>query len=159
MKGSILRKAPDNVLHYGVINTGKWLASAEAQMEWRLTYHSVPNKQKNFLCPIIFFIDGTHCDCNGRFQANTVLCSIGNINLQAHKDLFSLVFCWPTPNGDSLTCQKKSYKERDRFEISTTKTVSRLLQELLDLQSNDKENETRVAVTAVGMGKVFLHFE
>eukprot|EP00957_Ditylum_brightwellii_P076402 5806406-Ditylum_brightwellii.AAC.1 len=38
--------------------------------------------------------------------------------------ILQLVFSWPTPNKDSLTCQKKSHKERDRFEISTTKSLS-----------------------------------
>eukprot|EP00957_Ditylum_brightwellii_P080448 6118942-Ditylum_brightwellii.AAC.1 len=65
MEGSIWRKAPDNFPNYGEINTGKWWAATEQQLERRLSYHSVSNKQKHFLCPVIFFIDGTHCDHNG----------------------------------------------------------------------------------------------
>eukprot|EP00957_Ditylum_brightwellii_P068918 5231335-Ditylum_brightwellii.AAC.1 len=151
MKGSIWRKAPDNVLHYGKINTGKWWASAEAQMEWQLTYHSVPNKQKHFLYPIIFFIDGTHCNHNRRLQAKPVLCSIGNINLKTHKDPLARFFLGLLPMNILSPAKRKVTKKRTGLRSAQQKLyhdcLHIILQEIIDLQSNDKENGTEVAVT------------
>ena len=77
MEGSVWNADPNSSV-YGEINTGSWWASAEKNMVKRMEHYGVGPQEKHKLCPLLFFIDGTHCDRNGRLQAEPVLCSIVN---------------------------------------------------------------------------------
>ena len=63
-------------------NTSTCWKNAEKHMNTILDLHDIRDRSNHYLCPIVLFIDGSHCDRNGRLQAEPVLRSIGNINME-----------------------------------------------------------------------------
>ena len=61
MEGSVWNADCTSSVH-GEINTGSWWASAEKTMVNRMEHCGVVNQEKHKLCPLLFFIDGAHCD-------------------------------------------------------------------------------------------------
>ena len=112
MKDSVWRHDPAS-LHYTEMNTGSWWGKAERTMHSRLASMGIPNLNKHFLCPVIFFIDKTHCDRNGRLNAEPVLCSIGNIALRNRKKPSSWFILGLMP------MQQHSSAERSRLRRGT----------------------------------------
>eukprot|EP00978_Attheya_sp_CCMP212_P036700 scaffold168312_cov75-Attheya_sp.AAC.2 len=71
---------------YGESNTGLWWKEAEENMMLRLDEYEIPNRELHYIAPVTMFIDNTHCDRNGRLQAEVVLVSFGNICLEQRKN-------------------------------------------------------------------------
>ena len=63
-------------------NTSTCWKNAEKHMNTILDLHDIRDRANIYLCPIVLFIDGSHCDRNGRLQAEHVLCLIGHINME-----------------------------------------------------------------------------
>eukprot|EP00978_Attheya_sp_CCMP212_P001567 scaffold3218_cov63-Attheya_sp.AAC.1 len=58
---------------YGESNTGLWWKEAEENMMLRLNKYDIPNRELHYIAPVTMFIDNTHCDRNGRLQAEPCL--------------------------------------------------------------------------------------
>ena len=110
---------------------------------------------KHFLVPILLFIDATHCDCNGRLQAEPVLLSIGNIKLESRKLAKAWCFLGLIP-GANLTKKEKENKRVDYLNFYHT-CLKVILQELIDFQNNYKGKGYCTFIE--GIGQAALHFE
>ena len=75
------------------LNTGTWWKNAEKHMKTLMDMHDIRDRSNHYLCPIVLFVDGNHCDRNGRLQAEPVLCSISNINMEK-KTKHEACFFW-----------------------------------------------------------------
>ena len=91
MQGSLWTYDADSP-YYSELNTGSWWKYTEQSLHRRLQRFRVPHPNKHLLCPVILFIDKTHCDRNGRLNAEPILCSIGNIQVDKRKKPSSWFF-------------------------------------------------------------------
>ena len=91
MENSIWRCDPSSA-DYNELNTGQWWANAELNIINQIHQSGIQNTESHYLCTVILFIDGTHCDRNGRLNAEPVLCSIGNICLSQRNNSKSWFF-------------------------------------------------------------------
>eukprot|EP00957_Ditylum_brightwellii_P203767 15336115-Ditylum_brightwellii.AAC.1 len=71
--------------NYADLNTGAWWKRAEAEMGDMLTQRGIEDQRNHYIPPVLFSIDSTHCDQNGRLTSKTILCTAGNISLEKRK--------------------------------------------------------------------------
>eukprot|EP00957_Ditylum_brightwellii_P194312 14798690-Ditylum_brightwellii.AAC.1 len=95
-------------------------------------------------------VGAIHCDHNGRLQAEPVLCSIGNINLQMRKDPSAWFSLGLLPMKMLTPAKRKATKKGHGLRSAQQKLyhgcLHLILKELIDLQPDDKENGTGMAV-------------
>eukprot|EP00978_Attheya_sp_CCMP212_P021926 scaffold64529_cov70-Attheya_sp.AAC.2 len=148
---------------YSESNTGDWWKVAEENLMQPLNDFHVPNQHLHYIAPVTMFIDNTHCDRNGRLQAETCLVSFGNICLEQRKKLCSYFFLGLLPS--------KLLTSKEREKLKTGKGLQNdylnmyhdslllILKELHELQIHDRETGLGTPMYVVGKGDVFLHFE
>ena len=110
-----------------------------------------------------FFIDGAHCDRNGRLQAEPVLCSVGNTSLQWRKDPMAWFFLGLMPMKSLTPAERAAKKQGTGLRSSPQKLhhtcLAQIFEETKDIQSTEKDDGQGAMVDAAGVGELFLHFE
>ena len=130
MSGAVWRYNNNNNGMISEMNTGSWWHNAEKQMIESISEDSAVPPDHHFLVPILLFIDATHCDRNGRLQAEPVLLSIGNIKLETRKLAKAWCFLGLIP-GANLTKKEKENKKVDYLNFYHT-CLKVILQDLID---------------------------
>ena len=162
MENSIWRyDASSNV--YGESNTGRWWQMAEENMQNRLDEFDVPNKHLHFIAPVTMFIDNTHCDRNGRLQAEPCLVSFGNICLEQRKKASAYFLLGLLPSKLLSSAEREKLKNgkgcRSDYLEMYHDSLRIIMKELHDLQIKDRADGCGTPVFVHGKGNVFLHFE
>ena len=138
---------------YAELNTGSWWIETERRM------HDKLKVENHYLCPLIFFIDGTHADEKGRLEVEPVLLTLGNIcssKRRTDKAQILLGFIPTYPR-----CSEERARDR-RFKKTKPKYLTyyhRCLEIILSDVKKLCEEENGVLMDVVGLGKVHLHFE
>ena len=148
---------------YSELNTGNWWKNADSTLEQRLRKHSVSDVANHYVAPIIMFIDGTHCDRNGRLQAEPVLCSFGNIPLSQRKLPHAWFFLGLLPRKHGTpaerTAQKKGKGLRASLAERYHEALREIFSEIIAVQEKDRNSGLGVSMNVHGKGVVQLHFE
>ena len=108
-----------------------------------MSLHDIRYRSNNYLCLIVLFIDGSHCDRNSRIQSEPVLCSIGNINMEKRTNPRAL-FLGLLPNK-MLSPAERRLRSRDyglhTYLLNLYHSALRIiLFELIEIQQNYRES-------------------
>ena len=148
---------------YGESNTGLWWKIAEENMKRRLDEFDVPDKHLHYIAPVTMFIDNTHCDRNGRLQAEPCLVSFGNICLEQRKKASAYFLLGLLPSKLLSSAERDKLKNgkgcRSDYLQMYHDGLRIILNELHELQINDRADGCGVSMFVHGKGEVFLHFE
>jgi hypothetical protein len=148
---------------YGESNTGLWWKEAEENMMLRLDEYDIPNQDLHYIAPVTMFIDNTHCDRNGRLQAEPCLVSFGNICLEQRKKSSSYFFLGLLPSKLLSSSEREKLKSgnglRSEYLTMYHDSLRIILNELHALQIHDRSNGGGTPMNVYGKGEVFLHFE
>lgn len=162
MDKSVWRYDPSSN-YYDEINTGQWWANAELNMFQRLCQSGISNHQNHYICPVILFIDSTHCDRNGRLTAEPVLCSIGNISLLNRKNPKSWFFLGLLPMKQESTPERASRNKGAGLRSQNLKLYHEclhiILKEFLESQDMLRDNKSGICMEVHSKRLVKLHFE
>jgi hypothetical protein len=148
---------------YGESNTGLWWKEAEENMMLRLHEYDIPNQDLHYIAPVTMFIDNTHCDRNGRLQAEPCLVSFGNICLEQRKKSSSYFFLGLLPSKLLSSSEREKLKAGNGLRSDYLRmyhdALRIILNELHALQIHDRANGGGTPMNVYGKGEVFLHFE
>ena len=148
---------------YSESNTGDWWKVAEENMMQRLNDFHVPNQHLHYIAPVTMFIDNTHCDRNGRLQAEPCLVSFGNICLEERKKSCSYFFLGLLPSKLLTSKEREKLKTgkglRNDYLNMYHDSLRLILKELHNLQIHDRATGLGTPMYVAGKGDVFLHFE
>ena len=162
MQGSLWSYDADSS-YYSELNTGSWWKKTEESLHRRLLQFRVRQPNNHFLCPVILFIDKTHCDRNGRLNAEPILCSIGNILLDKRKKPSSWFFLGLLPMQHRSSTERAAARRgrglRSIYVEQYHSCLQICLQELMDLQERERTDGIGSRVFVHGLGNVHLHFE
>ena len=129
----------------------------------RLDSCGIYNTPDHFICPVILFIDGTFCERNGRLNAEPVLCSIENIAQHNRKQPWSWFFLGLLPMKQMSSAERNSMKHGRGLRASSLEQyhqcLLQILEELINLQEEDREGGLGSSVFVHNKGYVNLHFE
>ena len=149
--------------YYGESNTGLWWKIAEENMKSRLDEFDVPDKHLHYIAPVTMFIDNTHCDRNGRLQAEPCLVSFGNICLEQRKKASAYFLLGLLPSKLLSSAERDKLKNgkgcRSDYLQMYHDGIRIILNQLHELQIKDRSDGRGVRMFVHGKGEVFLHFE
>jgi hypothetical protein len=138
---------------YGELNTGSWWNETERRMSAKLQV------ENHYLCPLIFFIDGTHADEKGRLEVEPVLLTLGNMRSSKRRTDKAQILLGFVPTYPR--CSEERARDR-RFRNTKPKYLTyyhRCLEIILSDVKKLCEEDNGVLMDVVGLGKVHLHFE
>ena len=131
---------------FGDLNTTGWWKNADANLITALQERGSSENEMSLhiTVPVVLFIDGTHCDRNGRLSAEPVLCTIGNIRMLLRKQTEAWFFLGLLPKKLLSPAEHESKKKgrglRCAEEVACHECLRVMFSELIDLQTRDKEN-------------------
>ena len=151
--------------YYAEQNTGTWWRKAERFMKRRLKKFKVPQTEwkNHILVPIIFFIDATHCDRNGRLNAEPILMTIGNIPLELRKSASAWCMLGLLPSKIMSPEESKLQKLGTGRRCSELQLyhdcIGTVLKSLFDIQDADRRSGMGYFTDVFGLGEVHVHPE
>eukprot|EP00957_Ditylum_brightwellii_P211433 15366161-Ditylum_brightwellii.AAC.2 len=145
--------------NYADVKTGSCWKGAKEEMKDMLNKKGVDNQRNHFIALVVFFINSTHCDQNGKPTTEPVLCTVGKISIEKRKQYASWFILGLLPSSILTPAEKKEMKKGYGCLELYHQSLAFILEELLDLQSLRCQSGYGHQVFVHGQGKLNLCFE